>query len=148
MKVFQILNGFCYYDMTKEFPTLESTKGRFARNIHIVEAPDYVFAGWGYDPDAEGDTRFLQPEPPEGWIYDETTGTFAPQLSNKEKRERAYELEKIISYEGVMITVDEANRKYWNYAVEDNIEKTAEITALVIEAKNKIREMYPDETVA
>ena len=79
MKVFQILNGFCYYDMTKDFPTLASTEGCFAPNIHIVEAPDKVFEGWGYDETAEGDERFLQPQPPEGWVYDETTGTFSPE---------------------------------------------------------------------
>ena len=145
MKIFQIFNGFCHCDMTKEFPTLESTKGKFAPDIQIVEAPDYVFEGWGYDDTARSsEERFLRPEAPEGWIYDELTGTFGPELTNKQKRENAYSTEKIISYEDTMITVDEANHIYWNYAVEGNNKKTVEITALVIEAKNKIREMYPD----
>ena len=64
--------------------------------------------------------------------------------SNKEKRELAYETEKIINYEGELITVDEANKKFWIYLAEGNEEKVAELTALILEAKNKIREMYPD----
>ena len=44
----------------------------------FVEAPDYVFEGWGFDPLAEGDARFIKPEPPKGWLYDDATGTFYP----------------------------------------------------------------------
>ena len=144
MKIFQILNGFCYYNLTPQFPTFEIARSHFAPNIQIVETPDYVFEGWGYDETAEGDARFLRPEPPEGWIYNEENGTFEPERTNKQKRELAYETEKLINYDGTMITVDEANHKFWNYAVEGNDAKTAELTALVIEAKNLIREKYPD----
>ena len=35
-----------------------------------------MFEGWGYNPEAEGEARFIKPIPPEGWLYDETTGTF------------------------------------------------------------------------
>ena len=84
MKIFQIFNSqgddllFCHYDLTRQFPTIESTVGKFAPNIIIVEAPDYVFEGWGYDKTAEGDERFIKPTTPEGWAYDEETGTFYP----------------------------------------------------------------------
>lgn len=74
MKIFQIFNEICYYDMTKDFPTLESTVGKFAPNIQIVEAPDYVFEGWGYL-----DGEFVKPTPPDGWLYDDATGTFYPE---------------------------------------------------------------------
>lgn len=76
MKIFQVLGGFCHWDATMEYPTLDSTEGLFSSDILFVEAPDYVFEGWGYNPDAEGDDRFIKPEPPEGWLYDEKTGTF------------------------------------------------------------------------
>lgn len=78
MKVFQILGGFCHWDATKKHPTLADTAGKYAPDILFVEAPDYVFEGWGYDPDASGDARFVQPVPPEGWAYDRETGTFYP----------------------------------------------------------------------
>lgn len=41
----------------------------------IVNAPDYVFVGWGYDARKTGDERFIKPRPPEGWVYDPETGT-------------------------------------------------------------------------
>lgn len=71
MKLFQIVNDFCYYDITKQFPTKASTVGFFPPDVEFVEAPDYVFEGWGYV-----DGEFIQPTPPEGWLYDANTGTF------------------------------------------------------------------------
>jgi hypothetical protein len=41
----------------------------------LVNAPDYVFEGWGYDSRKTGDERFIKPRPPEGWAYDPETGT-------------------------------------------------------------------------
>jgi hypothetical protein len=94
MKIFQIFafpgteDYMCHWDATSKFPTLESTVGRFAPDILFVEAPDYVFEGWGYDFDAEGDARFVKPPLPQPeswtgedgktyqWKYDDATGTF------------------------------------------------------------------------
>ena len=79
MKIFQIVGNICFYDATSVHPTLLSTVGKYPPDVLFVEAPDYVFEGWGYNPLAEGDARFLQPKPPEGWIYDPETGTFYPE---------------------------------------------------------------------
>lgn len=76
MKVFLILDSICFNDMTENFPTVESTVGYFTPETLFVEAPDYVFEGWGYDHDETGDNRFIKPIPPEGWLYDDETGTF------------------------------------------------------------------------
>ena len=76
MKLFQILNGFCHYEMTNDFPDLAATVGKFSSDIIIVEAPDYVFPDWGYDATLEGDERFIKPIAPEGWLYDDATGTY------------------------------------------------------------------------
>lgn len=62
----------------------------------------------------------------------------------KEMRERVYETEKIISYEGDMLTVDEANRKWQEYQAEGN-SKANGLTILIANAKATIREQYPDE---
>lgn len=62
----------------------------------------------------------------------------------EELRERAYETEKVISYEGKMLTVDEANRKWQEYQAEGN-SKATELTTLIANAKATIREQYPDE---
>lgn len=71
MKVFQIEADICYWDATRQFPTVESTEGWFPPDLTFVEAPDYVFEGWGYV-----DGEFIKPTAPEGWVYDEETGTF------------------------------------------------------------------------
>ena len=84
MKIFQILSGFCHWDATKKFPTLESLAGRFPPTDTFAEAPDHVFVGWGYV-----DGEFIQPALPEPtewtdpdtgktyhWVYDDENGTF------------------------------------------------------------------------
>ena len=91
MKVFQILNGFCYCDMTAKHPTLESTVGRYAPNIVFVETPDYEFESWGYDDTQEGEERFIKPTPPEGWLYDDETGTFYPEGELPQNERPTYE---------------------------------------------------------
>lgn len=76
MKIFQIVNNFCFKDYTSIYKSVEEAKQYYAPDIEFVEAPDFVFENWGYNPDAEGDARFIKPTPPEGWEYDENTGTF------------------------------------------------------------------------
>ena len=95
MKIMQILGDFVHWDATPQFPTMQDIEGRFAPDIVFVEAPDYVFEGWGYDETAEGDARFIKPEPPEGWVYDEKTGTFYPEGEEAPKtlEERVSDLE-------------------------------------------------------
>ena len=78
MKIFQILDGLCYYDATPIHPTFDSTVGKYPPDVIFVEAPDYVFETWGFDPTKSGDERFIKPTPPEGWYYDDETGSFKP----------------------------------------------------------------------
>lgn len=83
MKVFQVLNGFCYWDATSRHPSLNDIQpNQYHPSIQFVEAPDYVFESWGFDETQQGDARFTQPEPPEHWLYDPATGTFYPDPDN------------------------------------------------------------------
>ena len=75
MKIFQIVDGFLHWDATNTVKRIDNTVEMFAPDIEFVEAPDYVFEGWGFDPTQDGDARFLKPAPPEGWLYDDKTGT-------------------------------------------------------------------------
>ena len=151
MKTFKIVDGFCYHDCTKNFPTVESTVGKFSPDVLFVEAPDYVFEGWGYNGEETGDARFIKPECPEGWIYDDTTGTYYSEsdmpkhMTASGKRETAYDTEFVIEWENEMITVTKASQIWQYYAAEGNTAKTDELTALIAEAKANIREQYPDE---
>ena len=80
MKIMQILGSFCHWDATRTVGgSLDRCGEMFAPDMVFVEAPDHVFEGWGYDADAYGDDRFIKPEAPEGWLYDEDTGTFYPE---------------------------------------------------------------------
>ena len=89
MKIFQIENSVCFYDATRVHQTLESTVGCYPPSVLFVEAPDYVFEGWGY---LNGE--FIQPTPPEGWQYDAGTGTFYKVPTTVEEL-RAAALERI-----------------------------------------------------
>ena len=75
MKVFQIKDGHLYRCLEK-YKSLEEARKIIAPNIELVEAPDYVFSTWGYDPGKEGDDRFIRPEAGPEWEYDDETGTF------------------------------------------------------------------------
>lgn len=61
-----------------------------------------------------------------------------------ELRQQAYENDAIISYNEKMITVDEAEKLFWQYFPEDS-ECCDELKTLIKNAKAQIREMYPDE---
>lgn len=76
MKVFQIVGGFCYYDATHLYPNAAVAAKHYSPDTVWADAPDYVFEGWGYDETKTDDERFLQPQAPEGWLYDPDTGTF------------------------------------------------------------------------
>lgn len=88
MKIFQIEAGICYWEATKQFPSLESTIGFFPPEVLFVEAPDYVFEGWGYDETKIGEARFIKSAPPKGFVYDEKTGTFYPEGFTPEDKKK------------------------------------------------------------
>lgn len=67
MKFFIIKDSFVF----RQIFNLEKELGN-----SVVIAPDYVFEGWGYDIIQKGENRFIKPECPEGFKYDEKTGTF------------------------------------------------------------------------
>lgn len=75
-KIFQVFQGRVY----KEYPfaTVQEAQANFDKSIQFVEAPDFVFENWGYDESKEGDARFIRPELPEGWDYDELGNPWNP----------------------------------------------------------------------
>lgn len=81
MKIFQIAFGLCYYDMTPLYASAEEAKKFYPPDAVIVDTPDNVREGWGYDETQEGDARFIKPTPPKGWLYDDATGSFYPEDS-------------------------------------------------------------------
>lgn len=106
MKVFQILGGICHWDATRKHPTLADTTGKYAPDILFVEAPDYVFEGWGYDATAEGEVRFIKPTPPKGWAYDDATGTFYPLNPEPEPESQPTMAEQITDLQALAVDTE------------------------------------------
>lgn len=67
-----------------------------------------------------------------------------PILTAAELRERTYGNNTLITWQEESITVDQANQIYLQYSAEGS-SRAEEIQGLIIEAKNHVREMYPDE---
>lgn len=67
-----------------------------------------------------------------------------PEPTPAERREREYETDPLIEWQGQDITVGEANVIYLRYLAEGS-QKAEEIQALIATAKESIRQMYPDE---
>lgn len=80
MKYIQVIDSIFYADLTGSAPKEWLFE---IPDIELIETPDYVFPGWGYDPTKEGDERFIKPTPPKGWLYDDATGTFYEKNSTK-----------------------------------------------------------------
>ncbi len=67
-----------------------------------------------------------------------------PDLTPAQQREHEYETNPLIEWEGENITVDQANLVYLQYLAEGS-PKAQEIQTLIIEAKEYIRQLHPNE---
>jgi hypothetical protein len=77
MKVFHIINNRCNAQFKQYNALTDIPEGTLSAKMisEMVEAPDYVFTSWGYIPETK---KFIKPTTPEGFAYDEGTGTFYP----------------------------------------------------------------------
>lgn len=109
MKVFQIENGICFYDMTNLYDSAAQAATHYPASLVIVDAPDEVREGWTYD------GKKFSPPIMEGMIYDDSTGCFyaegaeppkpVNELDKKMKQSRAIaEVEDIL---GALLGEDE-----------------------------------------
>ena len=79
MKVFLVRGNSCAEDVTEVLRGALGPGGLSRilpeKGDMLAAAPDRVFPGWGFDPAAEADARFIMPGPPVGWRFDGETGT-------------------------------------------------------------------------
>lgn len=68
-KVFQIIDGECYSEVTELFPAAADTVGWYPDDLLFVDAPDYVFQGWTYR-----NGKFYEPVAPGGYHYNYENG--------------------------------------------------------------------------
>lgn len=90
-KIFQIVNGRCHWQTP--FKSLEETKN-FPADCIFVEAPDHVNEQWGFDETEIGDDRFIKPEVPEGFIYDDESGQIMEAGTKERMLEEAKEFKQ------------------------------------------------------
>lgn len=107
-----------------------------------------VPSGWAIIPDniVIPDTfPFVDIEVKDGVVVSMTAGTVPePEQPEPAKlREEAYNTEKVIEWEGELLTVTEAAQLWQYYAAEGN-DKANTLTDLIAHAKAEIREKYPD----
>ena len=131
MKVFQIVDGKCLWQTN--FKTVEETVDKFPESCLFVEAPDYVFEGWGFKTmdsngnEITGDDRFIKPVAPAGYFYNDATGRFYPNgdldvmLSNLREEKQAENkaaFTEFLSKHPMLYT----DGKYYGVTVEDQSE--------------------------
>lgn len=69
----------------------------------------------------------------------------AAVLTPAQKREQAYNTVPIVRWDGELLTVTQAAQQWAYYAAEGNTAKTDALTAQIAQAKQTIREQYPDD---
>ena len=81
--------------------------------------------------------------------YNETNGIYWEYIpfTPMELREKAYETERCIEWDGNIMTVDEANDMFLKYDAEGNT-KANELTSLIAAAKAEIRERFPNVDIS
>jgi len=60
-----------------------------------------------------------------------------------QNREKTYNTQPIITWDGQLLTITQAATK-WQYYAAEGSEKATELQTLIAEAKAQIREKYPD----
>ncbi len=89
MKVFDVVDNriHCEYP---QFSDLEQAYRSYPRTVTMVEAPDWVREGFGYDPSKEGDERFIRPELSEGWVWNDNGNPWNPEETRISERTRLH----------------------------------------------------------
>lgn len=72
MKIFQVVDGVCKW--LTPFTSMKEVYDLYPPDLLFVQTPDWVGEGYTYDDSKLGDERFIMPEAPEGFIYDDETG--------------------------------------------------------------------------
>ena len=93
MKIFQIVDDECRWETP--YTNMGEVVDKYPSDCLFVEAPDFVFEGWGYRTEDDngnvifGINRFIKPIPSEGYAYDPYTGKCIPESEFVTVLERA-----------------------------------------------------------
>ena len=80
------------------------------------------------------------------WEIQELPITPVVPKTPSQLREEAYNTEQVVLWDSSNLTVTEASMK-WQYYAAEGSEKAAQLQILIAEAKEAIRNRYPDEEI-
>lgn len=109
--------------------------------LPVVETPcpedsGYYVSGW-----EKQDGKIVQT-----WTKaDPPAEEAAAVLTPARQREQAYNTVPIVQWDGSLLTVTQAAQQWAYYAAEGDTAKTDALTTLIAQAKQTIREQYPDD---
>lgn len=91
MKIFDIVNNEVHAEYTGQYADAAEASSHYAPTIRFVDAPDWVFPGFGFDDSREGDARFVEPttDTP-GWVYDGHGTFWNPEATRASEREQKH----------------------------------------------------------
>lgn len=137
-KIFQVVDGRCHWRVPPP-DTLESIRSKFPPDCQFEETPDCVMEQWGFDESKEGDDRFIRPETPPGWKYDEETGTMYPEeiepellkeVQDRKQNENKMQLAKYLRTHPLTV-----NGKQYGITQEDQNEISLNIAQYTIQVQ-------------
>lgn len=70
MKVMEMMDGNTRKHCS-EYSSAEEARKYFASNIKFLDVPDWVGVGWTVLENVEGDEKYLAPDLPDGWFWDD-----------------------------------------------------------------------------
>lgn len=69
-----------------DYTSAEEARKHFAPNIEFIDVPDHVGVDWIVDT-SQDEPRFIAPELPEGWLWDENGSPWNAEASRSTERQ-------------------------------------------------------------
>lgn len=89
MKVVEIVDN-TVHKVYEQYASLAEARQYYASNIHLEEAPDDVFEGWGFNPNVSGDARYAKPSLLDGFEFDENGNIWHPERMRRDERKHLH----------------------------------------------------------
>lgn len=144
MKIMEILDNRCHHEYT-EFSSMEEARLAYPEGtIDLVEAPDNVWEGYGYDPSQEGDARFIRPPLNEGWDYDDQGHPY-DVLETRAFERRMYHESTTNDTMEALRKIREGDQSHdWNAWLDLLDQYNADVSATVNQSSYPNKVVYPD----
>ena len=143
MKVMEIADGRTRISCP-QYASAEEARKYFAPNIQFIDVPDWVGVGWKILDGVEGDGKYLAPELPEGWVWDEQGHPYNAVASRETERNEMINradrdvLEAYRSRRAGDTTID------WDSWIDSLENFVSEVRATIMQENYPIEVVYPE----